>query len=109
FLSLSLSRPATPASYTLSLHAALPIWPDVSCLDTGLELRQAAAMVSGTFFGPIPLLYYLCGLLLVGLPIFITWQGPRPGALPGEDRKSTRLNSSHLGISYAVFCLKKKT
>src|SRR5262245_63308373 len=28
---------------------------------------------------------------------------------PAEDRKSTRLNSSHLGISYAVFCLKKKT
>src|SRR5436853_1577787 len=27
---------------------------------------------------------------------------------PAEDRKSTRLNSSHLGISYAVFCLKKK-
>src|ERR1039458_6926399 len=26
-----------------------------------------------------------------------------------EDRKSTRLNSSHLGISYAVFCLKKKS
>src|SRR5205814_9697809 len=30
---------------------------------------------------------------------------PRPAA---PDRKSTRLNSSHLGISYAVFCLKKK-
>src|SRR5947199_4216021 len=31
------------------------------------------------------------------------------GGLPGRrDRKSTRLNSSHLGISYAVFCLKKK-
>src|SRR5436853_1945767 len=28
---------------------------------------------------------------------------------PTLDRKSTRLNSSHLGISYAVFCLKKKT
>src|SRR5437899_2262748 len=28
---------------------------------------------------------------------------------PNEDRKSTRLNSSHLGISYAVFCLKKKS
>src|ERR1035438_10725079 len=28
--------------------------------------------------------------------------------LAGLDRKSTRLNSSHLGISYAVFCLKKK-
>src|ERR1035438_8407165 len=30
-----------------------------------------------------------------------------PYALTGLDRKSTRLNSSHLGISYAVFCLKK--
>src|SRR5262245_64184809 len=31
-------------------------------------------------------------------------------ALPqSQDRKSTRLNSSHLGISYAVFCLKQKT
>src|SRR5947199_4960252 len=30
------------------------------------------------------------------------------GANRGSDRKSTRLNSSHLGISYAVFCLKKK-
>src|SRR5256885_2743255 len=29
-------------------------------------------------------------------------------SLPGTDRKSTRLNSSHLVISYAVFCLKKK-
>src|ERR1035441_10706084 len=29
-------------------------------------------------------------------------------ACRGTDRKSTRLNSSHLGISYAVFCLKKK-
>src|SRR5438045_7889260 len=30
------------------------------------------------------------------------------GRSPRSDRKSTRLNSSHLGISYAVFCLKKK-
>src|SRR5437899_9995610 len=46
-------------------------------------------------------------------------QGPLPPAVTGAfgrddvvgvglDRKSTRLNSSHLGISYAVFCLKKK-
>src|SRR3712207_8973972 len=34
----------------------------------------------------------------------------RVGALPGGlDRKSTRLNSSHANISYAVFCLKQKT
>src|SRR6266542_5711614 len=32
----------------------------------------------------------------------------RPGRGPGQDRKSTRLNSSHGSISYAVFCLKKK-
>src|SRR2546426_6464782 len=31
-----------------------------------------------------------------------------PDKVLGEDRKSTRLNSSHLVISYAVFCLKKK-
>src|SRR3712207_8439672 len=32
----------------------------------------------------------------------------QPGAWPFRDRKSTRLNSSHANISYAVFCLKKK-
>src|SRR5690349_24215390 len=35
------------------------------------------------------------------------WRG-RTGAHPQQDRKSTRLNSSHVEISYAVFCLKKK-
>src|SRR5947199_7708155 len=39
-------------------------------------------------------------------------EGKQPASghpvLLGIDRKSTRLNSSHLGISYAVFCLKKK-
>src|SRR5438045_8536494 len=39
----------------------------------------------------------------------LAYMGLEPGmALAGLDRKSTRLNSSHLGISYAVFCLKKK-
>src|SRR3712207_7260541 len=33
---------------------------------------------------------------------------PGEGDVPGQDRKSTRLNSSHANISYAVFCLKKK-
>src|SRR5436305_7648446 len=36
-------------------------------------------------------------------------QAPRrPAPLAARDRKSTRLNSSHVRISYAVFCLKKK-
>src|SRR2546428_1507626 len=51
------------------------------------------------------------------LPIFVTPEGvegevPAAGAPFGDtagDRKSTRLNSSHDQISYAVFCLKKKT
>src|SRR2546427_8722259 len=34
---------------------------------------------------------------------------PLPGHVRVQDRKSTRLNSSHSQISYAVFCLKKKT
>src|SRR3712207_8769270 len=36
------------------------------------------------------------------MPVFL-WNDP-----DGEDRKSTRLNSSHANISYAVFCLKQK-
>src|SRR5207249_5381887 len=51
--------------------------------------------------------------------LFLTWewlytwwkhlsQGRRHGELLASDRKSTRLNSSHVSISYAVFCLKKK-
>src|SRR3712207_8535610 len=61
-----------------------------------------------------------CALLLYGIGN-ATPAGkgvkPRGGAAlhggrplgPGGDRKSTRLNSSHANISYAVFCLKKKT
>src|ERR1035441_5534778 len=48
-------------------------------------------------------------------PVVSNWLGPgpspqwnMPGTMKSRDRKSTRLNSSHLGISYAVFCLKKK-
>src|SRR5256885_1700614 len=41
----------------------------------------------------------------------LRWAPPCPSSrwTPSADRKSTRLNSSHLVISYAVFCLKKKT
>src|ERR1035441_8003374 len=40
----------------------------------------------------------------------LAWPTTRSrNAIGSTDRKSTRLNSSHLGISYAVFCLKKRT
>src|SRR5436305_11170815 len=48
---------------------------------------------------------------LLGLPpLVLSWSAAREGlvVVTGPDRKSTRLNSSHVRISYAVFCLKKK-
>src|SRR5256885_12638983 len=76
---------ATTEIYTLSLHDALPI----SVLGEPEQLGMRVALVSGTRADDIAgsLTYY-----------FET----------SADRKSTRLNSSHLVISYAVFCLKKK-
>src|SRR5262245_64320507 len=44
-------------------------------------------------------------ILVMSVDILLGYTGL---ASLGQDRKSTRLNSSHLGISYAVFCLKKK-
>src|SRR3712207_8654199 len=41
-------------------------------------------------------------------PSVAVWCGRNEGVPPPVDRKSTRLNSSHANISYAVFCLKKK-
>src|SRR5205814_9655059 len=95
-----------PAVYTLSLHDALPIWllsdsdqARVTCprgSDLTLDLSGREGIpddgdLSGErAFGNLP-----CGEGFIA-------------PLGGEDRKSTRLNSSHLGISYAVFCLKKK-
>src|SRR5207249_10576446 len=57
---------------------------------------------------PVPVSLPDCVDGPVSLP---PWYGPTPGPLPPPeppDRKSTRLNSSHVSISYAVFCLKKK-
>src|SRR5438045_9103973 len=81
---------ATPTSLisTLSLHDALPI-----CF-FGCRRRLWRRCFLFRFFGATAL------ARVVGhIPTF---------AFELEDRKSTRLNSSHLGISYAVFCLKKK-
>src|SRR2546428_13311967 len=78
---------ATTEIYTLSLHDALPIYPNkfealltkaLVCSDSG---RNREALRIFTQLGRAPRI---------------------------PDRKSTRLNSSHDQISYAVFCLKKK-
>src|SRR5256885_7800368 len=83
---------ATTEIYTLSLHDALPIW--ASSLGEGLEaLRGRTVLIAAGD----PLTAALALIELDGSP-----------AEMRTDRKSTRLNSSHLVISYAVFCLKKK-
>src|SRR5689334_24004799 len=83
---------ATTEIYTLSLYDALPIWNrGVS----GTAARSDSDDV-GDFFG---------GLHRQIAPS--TFDYARASAFEG-DRKSTRLNSSHSSISYAVFCLKKK-
>src|SRR5262245_62912996 len=77
----------TPQLYTLSLHDALPISEVVQDAIDAAHARQSIAP-AGLFDGHLDV-----GAIDAGR---------------GADRKSTRLNSSHLGISYAVFCLKKK-
>src|SRR5690625_6629449 len=49
-----------------------------------------------------------CGFVGVHCRIFLAVLVRHPAAAAIVDRKSTRLNSSHVAISYAVFCLKKK-
>src|SRR3712207_7002076 len=80
---------ATTEIYTLSLHDALPIsptyrhqGPGTGTAPTRRSVRRSGVRVRHASAGS-------CGT-------------------PRADRKSTRLNSSHANISYAVFCLKKK-
>src|SRR5205814_9489762 len=87
------NAPATTPIYTLSLHDALPI------SRLGVEVAVLGCE-NGIAHGHGHLLE--CDALPVLCAV-----GPDRGLAVG-DRKSTRLNSSHLGISYAVFCLKKK-
>src|SRR3712207_8603605 len=68
-----------------------------------------------TLFRSIPSRYAALGaLLFVSLPVVVSAQSGRGARqatgeqIFAQDRKSTRLNSSHANISYAVFCLKKK-
>src|SRR2546430_7832123 len=88
---------ATTEIYTLSLHDALPIYRHVAPLECRVQLvalrdryAQVVLAVLDQCRRERPARTDLAGLRAV------------------QDRKSTRLNSSHSQISYAVFCLKKK-
>src|SRR5690242_21431620 len=76
--------------YTLSLHDALPIYA------ARLRIGRLGDAPEGR------------GGVSANRARRLADQGDLRGAAVAEDRKSTRLNSSHMSISYAVFCLKKK-
>src|SRR5437870_11004646 len=78
---------APSAIYTLSLHDALPILSAMMGILQRIRRKLQCRLVHG-----------LLGDAFEWSLLFDV-----------EDRKSTRLNSSHVAISYAVFCLKKKT
>src|SRR2546430_7721150 len=77
---------ATTEIYTLSLHDALPIFSLAVSRAKELGVKKVAIPSAGNAGGSLSAY----------------------AARAGIDRKSTRLNSSHSQISYAVFCLKKK-
>src|SRR5258707_3385923 len=79
---------ATTEIYTLSLHDALPICRSMKRRSSSSS-RRPAAWASGRW------------------PLAAT-ASRLSNHSSATDRKSTRLNSSHANISYAVFCLKKK-
>src|SRR3712207_9001949 len=80
---------ATTEIYTLSLHDALPIFGR-AC---GVNMDNGGVMITEED---------IISFVNVGQEEGVIEEDEK------EDRKSTRLNSSHANISYAVFCLKKK-
>src|SRR5438874_5558533 len=83
---------STTCIYTLSLHDALPIYRSPFFKSFGIIRVKFTALIETK----VPVAPGTISAVLTGLIVPV-------------DRKSTRLNSSHVEISYAVFCLKKKT
>src|SRR5206468_12310247 len=103
------THPPPHLPYPLSLHDALPIWDPVAASNPSLDTTQWR-------FAPVNQPENaLLGIMFESLfdygssfPWVVTnashWIYAGTGLQNGQDRKSTRLNSSHDQISYAVFC-----
>src|SRR5690606_39741593 len=101
---LFFNEPPTTEIYTLSLHDALPIW-------FGLIAEAMAGAFGGERTQFLTVVFAGCSMiaaceLAADYERALQWCHIADGFI--QDRKSTRLNSSHVKISYAVFCLKKK-
>src|SRR3712207_8225502 len=96
---------ATTEIYTLSLHDALPIY----LINGNSDLMIKTEKIGNNYNREVDRkrkTYYADQVDDKAiLKILATIRG---AVEPAKDRKSTRLNSSHANISYAVFCLKKK-
>src|SRR3712207_8211322 len=91
-----------PRSTLFPLHDALPIFP-AAITFYGSNDNQEWEQLSGS----IPVSWDLWNKYAVLQPLTIRYLKMEV-KVTNSDRKSTRLNSSHANISYAVFCLKKK-
>src|SRR5690554_7672573 len=90
------NKPAAHQIYALSLHDALPI----SLAPIGLAMYD--------HWDRSPVSKSACHNSSACAPVLNSIKPAKTVVGSAEDRKSTRLNSSHVRISYAVFCLKKK-
>src|SRR5690606_41417199 len=103
------ASPATPDIFPLSLHDALPISIEVrvllECMQPGASITLAGdtqqQLVEHSGFSSWPTFFRDVGLEGVEVE---TLRVSYRSSLQVIDRKSTRLNSSHVKISYAVFC-----
>src|SRR5690606_40978501 len=99
----------TPALYSLSLHDALPILaaPFFGGFTATAALARSAANFKAGGRTPMAAVFH-AGMVLLAVVVLADLFAYLPmSALAGLlliDRKSTRLNSSHVKISYAVFC-----
>src|SRR5207244_11260770 len=93
--------PSTTDTYTLSLHDALPIWEPL-----GHDAQRLLMGEIGEALHQHVLTHPVDGVNRVAPGV--ASHGRELLRRLARDRKSTRLNSSHQIISYAVFCLKKK-
>src|SRR5690606_41298507 len=99
-----LTATATTDIYSLSLHDALPIWLAGNPVSTRSLVSFWLNQGSFSCWGEMLTARKIDG----SQPLAISMASRMTRSDNSPDRKSTRLNSSHVKISYAVFCLKKK-
>src|SRR5207244_11995889 len=101
-----LSTSSRPSTLLISLHSPPP--PPTSTLFPYTTLFRSRQRRAPSGRAPHPGRHLRHAVPRRDLRPGVLDRRPAPHARPAGDRKSTRLNSSHQIISYAVFCLKKK-